>query len=356
MASTEQVLQPVAVALHTRDREEDYHWYPETGTPVLTRKLRDLHRGLLADLDAKPASPATFLLLDEGDRIGLLIGNLKTCRSDHLNTRFDDTLLLEFDSGRRSEVYLLAAGLLGPSSSQIQQQFLAYAEDRFQQRDANPVPAIRVPLLAKRGGSDDLPAHRHAALRANEANCRRVATLLEVAADDPAYLGRGVLIVSTGYVGKDKLQQFTPQVQRLIALSRASSIPEADAVALTSVGEKKKTSRLLATAGAALVLACSLLWISWATFFATRSSPDSASKSNGSNNGSSDSKAKTSSSGNGFASSKEKANGKSGSELQRGVSLAAGIVGVGAALHGQGGLAVAVCIATEAGAGPRPVE
>ena len=287
MPSMEQILQPVAVALHTRDRENDYHWYPETGDPKLSGKLREFFQVLLANFDAKPAAPATFLLFDEGDRVGLLVGNLKTNRSDHLNTRIDDSLLLEFDSSQRSAAYRLAAGLLGSSSSQIQQQLLAYAEDRFQGRNENPL--VVQPIPAKQSGPSDLPLSDspHIALRSNEANCRRVATLLDYAADHPGHLGRGVLVVSTGFVGKDKLEQFVPQVERMIALSRSSSIPEEGPIPLISASEKKMKWRALPSTRVAVgVLAIGVLAIgslavghllqSWSTFSGTRSSQHDA--------------------------------------------------------------------------------
>lgn len=285
MPLTEQVFQPVAVALHTRDRDTDYHWYPETGEPKLSGKLREFFQGLLANFDAKPAAPATFLLFDEGDRVGLLVGNLTTNRSDHLNTRIDDSLMLEFDSSQRSAAYRLAAGLLGSSSSEIQQQLLAYAEDRFRGRNENPLVVQRIP--ANQSGPSDPPSwdSSHIALRSNETNCRRVARLLNYAADHPGHLARGVLIVSTGFVGKDRLEQFVPQVERMIVLSRSSTIPEEGPIRLTSAREKKRqwlarpTTRVavgVLMVGVLMVGVVGHLLQSWPTFSGTRSSQHDA--------------------------------------------------------------------------------
>jgi hypothetical protein len=354
MALTEQDLKPVAVALHTRDREEDYHWYPGTGLPKLTSRLRELHRVLIADLDAKPASPATFLLLEEADRIALLIGNLKTNRTDHMNTRIDDAIVMEFEREQRSTVYLLAAELLGPSSSLIQQSFLNYAEDCFQQREINYVPKFRVTLPAKRGGSDEPSTHQHVAMRANEANCRRVAALLEKAADDPAYFKEGVLIVCTGYVGLAKLQQFVPQVQRLIALSRSSSIPDDEAIALSASDPKKNSPSIVVPVVLVIVLVCGmlgiLLWTLSANFIPTpmiaglREQVEHLEQ-----------RVKRLEEYNEYLRQQVRVlkngslNSKPGRAPHRNLVLrAAAIVGLGSAPHGQGGPAVAASLASEA--------
>jgi hypothetical protein len=301
MASSELELRPVALALHTRDRERDYHWYCKAGEPRLAEKLRELHRDLLADFNAKPDAPATFLLLEEHRRLGLIVANLKTSRTDHMNTRLYDTLLLEFDDKQRSAVYRLAAGLLlDPSSSAIQQRCLEYAEARFEQKDAPQLAPLSVPLpaSAKQGGSSDQLAHSHAALRANPENCRRLATLLEHAADNGDYFGSSVLIVCTGFAGKDRLQRFVPQAGRLIVLSRSSSIPEEAEVDLTPAAEKKNQHKrqIPATAGVLVGLfVIILILIEFGiNFFASRPSSTGSTESNNLNNGSSTSKEKSS--------------------------------------------------------------
>src|SRR5262245_50773492 len=124
MDASEQLLQPIAVALFTRDREEDYCWFAEAGRGQLIGAVKELHRGLIADQDARPAS--TFILLDQGTRLGLLIANLKTSRQDHMLTRFDDTLLLEFEAGYRESVFRVAAGLLTGEAAAIRQSLLDY--------------------------------------------------------------------------------------------------------------------------------------------------------------------------------------------------------------------------------------
>jgi len=300
MASSELELRPVALALHTRDRERDYHWYCKAGEPRLAEKLRELHRDLLADLDAKPAAPATFLLLEEHRRLGLIVANLKTSRTDHMNTRLYDTLLLEFDDKQRSAVYRLAAGLLlDPSSSAIQQRCLEYAEARFEQKDAPELAPLSVPLPTQSGGSPYPPVYSHAALRANPENCRRLATLLEHAADNGDYLGSSVLIVCTGFAGKDRLQRFVPQAGRLIVLSRSSSLPEEAEVDLTPAAAEKKNQqkrKVLVPAGVLVGgLFLVLILVGFGRdFFASRPSPTGSNESNNLNNGSSDSKEKSS--------------------------------------------------------------
>jgi hypothetical protein len=302
MASSELELRPVALALHTRDRERDYHWYCSAGESVLADKLRELHRDLLADFNAKPDAPATFLLLEEHRRLGLIVANLKTSRTDHMNTRLYDTLLLEFDDKQRSAVYRLAAGLLlDPSSSAIQQRCLEYAEARFEQKDAPQLAPLSVPLPTQSGGSPYPLGHSHAALRANEANCGRLAAILEHAADNGDYLGSSVLIVCTGFAGKDRLQRFVPQAGRLIALSRLSSLPEEDEVDLTpaAAAEKKNRQRrqILAPAGVlvgGLFLVLILVGFGSNLSDSRPSSSTGSTESNNLNNGSSTSKEKSS--------------------------------------------------------------
>ncbi len=111
------------------------------------------------------------------------------------------------DLHQRSAVYRLAACLLGPDSEAIQQRFLFYAEERFQQGHPVSIAPIEVPMPDHLGSADDpranpadgdeLRTRRHQALRANEANCRRLAKLFESAAQNPEYLGQDVLIVVT---------------------------------------------------------------------------------------------------------------------------------------------------------------
>src|SRR5206468_3914180 len=84
-------LHPVAFAVHTRDREDDYRWYCAGGEADLLDRLKDVYQGVLADQEAKPA---TFALLDGGERVAVLVANLKTSRSDHVRTRIDDALFL----------------------------------------------------------------------------------------------------------------------------------------------------------------------------------------------------------------------------------------------------------------------
>ncbi|MDW8244789.1 MAG: hypothetical protein RMJ88_16395, partial [Thermogemmata sp.] len=259
MAQAEQVLQPIAFALHTRNRETDYCWSPEIGQALLLPELKELHRQLIADLDANPESPATFLLLDKGARIGLVLGNLKTNRRDHLNTRIDDTVLLEFDAAQRSSVYYAAAGLLDTMSAQIQQCFLAYAEDFFHRKYSTLIPLITPSLPVSHGSFSDLLESRHIALRSHAATCRRVASLLTNAAEQPQLLGSHVLIVSTGHVGRDKLQKLARQYKGFIALSRSASIPEGQVVTLTP--DKKGLSKSFLAAITSLILISGTIWL-----------------------------------------------------------------------------------------------
>lgn len=242
MEPVTRTLCPVAVAVHTRDREKDYSWCVEAGPAQLADRVKELHRGLIADQDARPAS--TFVLLDQGTRLGLLIANLKTPRQDHLRTRIDDTLLLEFDAPDREAIFRLAAGLLTGEAPVIQQRLLDYAERMVQQKEGTgqaTVEPLTVPLVAPVPGLNDLLMERHVGFRSNDGNQRRVAGLLHYLAGRPDCLEHPFVVVSTGFVGKDKLQQQGACGQLFIALTRSSSFPEDEGVALGPVsGEKKK--------------------------------------------------------------------------------------------------------------------
>jgi hypothetical protein len=244
MELSTKILEPVAVALHTRDRLEDYRWYPTDGACQLVEQLKDRYRALIADQDAQPAS--TFLLVDDGERIGLLVANLKTQRFDHLRTRIDDTIVLEFVKEERESVFRLAAGLLATESPTIQQQLLDYAEKLFQQKEKTchaTVEKLAVPATASVLGSADLLMKHHVGFRCNEGNQQKVAGLLHHVASRPdVHLERPFVVVSTGLVGKDKLQQEANHVGSFIALTRSSSVND-EVTLRPAMGEKKKTDK-----------------------------------------------------------------------------------------------------------------
>jgi hypothetical protein len=174
MAGTELTLSPIAVALHTRDRDDDYRWRVEVGQFSAAEVLKELHRELLADKSAHPATSLIFL--DRGDVLGLVVGNLKSQRRDHSQTLIDDTLLAEFAPDQRTTLLLTVASLLDPSTADCRSRFLDYAEQLFQSGTGPATPVtIRVPDSS--GQSDDgLSGDRHVAVRSNDTNLRRVAS------------------------------------------------------------------------------------------------------------------------------------------------------------------------------------
>ncbi|MBA4192653.1 MAG: hypothetical protein C0467_32195 [Planctomycetaceae bacterium] len=237
-------VQPIAAALHTRDRPEDYRWFPEVGQSQLSHVLKELHRELVADQDAHPAS--TFIFLEERWRVGLLVANLKTNRQDHAQRFINDTLLLEFDSNDRETVLRLAAGLLAEEASAIQQHLLVYAEAAYKRQTTGQVgiEPLAVPPVASISGSDDLPLQFRVGLRSTEGNQHRVAGLLHQVASKPAER-RPFVVVSTGFVGRDKLQQHAVHAQHFIALTRASSFPEGSVVLEPVAGGQHRVGKPL---------------------------------------------------------------------------------------------------------------
>lgn len=264
----EQQLQPVAVILHTRDGQDDYRWFPATGSGQLADVLKELHRGLIADQDAKPAS--TFLLLDEGRRIGLLVANLKTGRRDHVRTCIYDTLVLEFEVQDREAVYSVAGGLLIGDAPAIRFRLLEYAERQFlgEAASGGTPDALGVPPTSPVLDFDGLPEVR-VGLRSSGANQRRVAGLLHSAARTWNGARFPFILVSTGFVGRDRLEQESFRAKRFIALTRSSSFPNDDVVALGSIrGEEEECARVWARASfVAVRTARSLVrWaLSWST-------------------------------------------------------------------------------------------
>src|SRR5947209_2070456 len=139
MDASEHLLHPVAIALHTRDRQDDYRWFDDVSSGQLMDMVKELHRGLIADQDARPAS--TFILVDQGTRLGLLVANLKTPRQDHLRTHIDDTLLLEFEAVDRKTVMGVAAFLLTGGATAMQDKLMNYAVVRFSEVEARGLPS-----------------------------------------------------------------------------------------------------------------------------------------------------------------------------------------------------------------------
>jgi hypothetical protein len=344
MDATVHLLHPVAIGLHTRDRQDDYHWFAEVGPGLLTATLEELHRGLIADQDARPAS--TFILVDQGPRLGLLVANLKTARQDHLRTHIDDTLLLEFDARDRETVFRVAAGLLAGEASAIQQKLLHYAEARFQQKQATrqaTVEPLAVPAVAPIPGSDDLLMEPRVGLRSTEDHQRRVAGLLHSLADRPSGVQRPFIVVSTGFVGRDKLQQQAVHGEQFIALTRSSSFPADKEVAIgPGGGEKKKARRpqprvVLASLGLVSVLGIALLggWLllgnRGSNSPGTPSSASYANNSGGFKTTSADSARKSQGSETKLPGEERMAN------TRRGSLRAATVVGMGATPHAGGG-------------------
>ena len=242
MGASERLLQPRALALYTRDREDDYRWVFEVGDGFLVNKLKELHRDLLADQDAQPA--ATFALLDDGPSLGLVVANLKTPRHDHLRTHIDDALLLEFEAVEREAVFRLTADLLGPDSAEIRRRLLDYAEARFQQKLQTGrigAEALMVPSPSPLQPAAPWPKEVRVGFRSNEDNQRRVALLLHDGASNLRTPPRPFVVVSTGFVGKAKLQQHARACERFIALTRSSTFPDHEEASLQPAEGEKDT-------------------------------------------------------------------------------------------------------------------
>jgi hypothetical protein len=244
MNSTEQALTPVAVALHTRDRQDDYHWLFESGPAQLTDRLKELHRGLIADQESEPT---TFVLLDQGERLALLVANLKTSRCDHVRTRIDDTLLLEFEARDRESVLRAAAGLLGPPAGEIKQGLLEFAEARYKEHRerGSTAPAsltTRLPSLESRQAVTVPLSYRHVGLRFDADNQNRVADLLLDRASTKHPPAGPFVVVATGFVGKEILRQHAKPTEHFIALTRSSSFTPGQETSLDADQAKRKHS------------------------------------------------------------------------------------------------------------------
>lgn len=289
MADTELRLSPTAVALHTRDRDNDYRWRFAVGQFSIADRLKEIHRELIADRSARAATSLIFL--DRGDVLGLVVANLKSQRRDHSQTLIDDTLLAEFAPDQRQILLLAVASLVDPSTAKdFRSRFLAYAEEFFHSSAGQPsAGSICIPALP--GGADDgLSGIRQFVVHSNDANLRRVASLLQSAATTPEILKRPFLLVSTGFVGPESLEPFTNDGEQFIALSRSSKVPESGELSI-----KKKLpagfSKLFLGIGICLACVCVFLIYRIASssnsnFSSARDSEIASMNSNGKTNGS----------------------------------------------------------------------
>jgi hypothetical protein len=219
-------LTPVAAALHTRTEQHDYRWVVKRGDSRLFPEMQRLYRKLLADQDARLAP--TFLLLDRGARLGLLIANLGTSRTDRLLTEIKDTLFLEFSAQDRKTVFLLAASLLAEENAIILQQFQDYAEHLYRQKTENrsSLAALEIPLPAAAPENDALTSKPRLVLRLTEKQRRRIAELLRFLASKPSRIRYPLVVVSTGLVEQERLRRQAASYAHFYALTRSSSIPE----------------------------------------------------------------------------------------------------------------------------------
>lgn len=242
MSAHEGTLVPVAIALHTRDRQDDYCWFAAAGIGMLTDILKTLHRSLLTDQDAQP-SPL-FALVDHEQKIGILVGQLETERKDHTGTRLiDDALLLEFGIDEREKVLRFAAALLTDDSKSIRQTLLEYAEARFREKQkfgSVTLETLPTPMPTVAPEHDELLSFPHVGLRATNDALSQVAGLLMHLANNPSSTERPFVLVSTGFVGREKLHQQAIGSPRFVALTRSPSFPEGEMVDLGSVGGEKK--------------------------------------------------------------------------------------------------------------------
>jgi hypothetical protein len=245
-------LTPVAAALHTRTEQHDYRWVVKRGDSRLFPEMQRLYRKLLADQDARLAP--TFLLLDRGARLGLLIANLGTSRTDRLLTEIRDTLFLEFSARDRKTVFLLAASLLAEENAIILQQFQDYAEHLYRQKDEfvvdedaeylvfhqdyaehlyrqktenhSSLAALEIPLPAAAPENDALTGKPRLVLRLTEKQRQRIAELLRFLASRPSRIRYPLVVVSTGLVEQERLRRQAASYAHFYALTRSSSIPE----------------------------------------------------------------------------------------------------------------------------------
>ncbi len=216
-------------AVHTRDIKpgKDYDWYVKAGDLQLFDKMDEIYRIALRDVEGD--APKLAIIID-GQRIGLLIGDLPSKRVDHSQRVIHDTLYLEFDLQSHRTVLHTAAVLLLCSKNtykQHEQHFTEYAEELFlhhSQEKELIFKTATLPVVSQQPNFN-LPLIRQEKLAlfsdlVNRNRCARY--LLYFTSRDNIRFS----FVSTGRLNLEKCYQVADKNDECLLLTLSSEVPQ----------------------------------------------------------------------------------------------------------------------------------
>ncbi|MCI5189440.1 MAG: hypothetical protein D3905_06515 [Candidatus Electrothrix sp. AS4_5] len=137
---------PLGAALFTRKTEQgfDYNWgYAQIGKFQLLDKTKKVFATVLG-ADSVITGRTIFAVIQQGQRIGIVVAHLPTSRRDFNNRPISTTLYLEFAASDKADVLHSVATLL-TSSYQESPLFLDYAEDLLKNPYASSPTPIELP-------------------------------------------------------------------------------------------------------------------------------------------------------------------------------------------------------------------
>lgn len=218
-------LVPSKVSLFTRTVDRDYHWFRSEPN----RTHVELNARLLADQDANPDSPSTFLLFRSKNEISIMVARLKTDRKDHSLTPIYNTLCLAFDTKDQSKVYSYAAWLLDNIHSEEIRKTLLLESEKVFNKGEGFLPELPPPPADSSRQTE--AAESNHAYRSNADNCLAVRQYLlnkssTINGEHDSNTETRELVLSTGLVHLDTLSNVINDnnVNCVVALSRSSSV------------------------------------------------------------------------------------------------------------------------------------
>lgn len=225
MMSPSTPFMPSKVFLFTRTVDRDYHWFRSEPN----RTHVELNARLLADQDANPDSPSTFLLFRSENEISIMVARLKTDRKDHSMTPIYNTLCLEFHTQDQSKVYSYAAWLLDNIHSEEIRKTLLLESEKVFNKGEGFLPELPPPPADS--SRQIFPANSNHAYRSNTDNCLAVRQYLlnkssTINGEHDSNTETRELVLSTGLINLDTLSNVINDnnVNCVVALSRSSSV------------------------------------------------------------------------------------------------------------------------------------
>ena len=242
-------MKPECVALFTRDTPStlDYSWRVHItpapdGMSLFKIIVEHLNYALISNY--REESPQfAFLLMN--NRIGLLIGNLRTERKDYLGGVIYDTLYLECKAEERMAICNAVAAFLSAYDNnatayqQHRNNFLEYAENIWNEKASlNSCPDIELPSFENNSSSFEenkfdvlisdstfyqplrtvifkIIGDKGIAIYSDEKNRQECIKLLSRLSKTEH---NDILIVSTGLVNREKIQEFAKGHREMIIL------------------------------------------------------------------------------------------------------------------------------------------